>query len=93
MAVQPWSAVQTNKVNEAAEAGDLAVFSAKVMADGMFFAYASKVDNVTSDPIFVPDDLMAMDMQWIDGVAHSTGAGGTNADASGGDDPQLAIVD
>ena len=58
-------------------AGTLAVFSAKVTAVGDFFVYASKADNVTSDPIYVPSTLVPRSRQWIDGVGALPGGGGT----------------
>lgn len=75
--VDPSTAVQVNKVNLAAGIASLSLFSAKVTATGPFFAYASKLDMVTSDPIFIPGDLTPKTTQWIDGVAQLAGVGGT----------------
>jgi len=77
VSVSPHSAVQKNKINEAAGAGALDVFSAKVTATGNFFAYGSKLDNKTSDPIFIASTLEAKSTQWIDGAAAAAGSGGT----------------
>ena len=71
------SAIQLNAINNIASAGELPVFTARISADGPLFAYASKLDNVTSDPIFVPSTLTPESSQWIDGVAAITGGGGT----------------
>lgn len=71
------SLVQVSRINEAAGAGLLPVFSVRVTASSPFFAYASKLDNTTSDPIFIPSTLTAKALQWIDGIASATGAGGT----------------
>ncbi len=75
--VSPRSAIQLNAINSQAGAGELAVFSARVTSTGPFFIYASKLDNVTSDPIFVPGTLTPQSTQWIDGVAAVVGGGGT----------------
>ena len=77
IAVPARSAVQENGINTKAGAGTLSVFGVRVTATGAFFAYASKLDNVTSDPIFVPDTLRALSRQWVDGVGAVPGAGGT----------------
>jgi hypothetical protein len=71
--------VQINRVNTDSEinAGDMDVFSAKVVADGAFFVYASKLDNPTSDPIFIPGTLSGATKQWIDGVASAAGQNNT----------------
>jgi len=71
------SMLQQGAVNSAAGAGELAVFSVRITATGNFFAYGSKLDNVTSDPIFIPSTLTPKTLQFIDGVAAVTGAGGT----------------
>jgi PKD repeat protein len=71
------SSVQVNKINNVAGAGNPPLFSAKITASGRFFAYASKLDMVTSDPIYLPGDLTAGTAQWIDGVAQLPGVGGT----------------
>ncbi|HVT03125.1 MAG TPA: S8 family serine peptidase, partial [Thermoanaerobaculia bacterium] len=57
--------VQKNAVNSVAGAGSLPVFSARITANGSFFAYASKLDNTTSDPIFIPSTLTPKTAQWI----------------------------
>jgi len=51
-------------------------FSVVVTPDspGPFFAYLSKLDNVTQDPIFVPSNLPARNEQWIHPVAAAEGA-------------------
>jgi PKD repeat protein len=71
------SAIQVNGINNAAAAGPLDLFSVSITANGSFFAYSSKLDNRTSDPIFVPSTLQPRAEQWIDGVGAVTGAGGT----------------
>jgi PKD repeat protein len=71
------SAIQVNGINNAAAAGALELFSVSITANGSFFAYSSKLDNKTSDPIFVPSTLQPRAEQWIDGVGAVTGAGGT----------------
>jgi len=75
--VTPWSVVQTNGINGQAGAGDLNVFSVKAVSAGKFFAYASKIDNKTNDPIFMPGSLTPESAQWIDGVASLAGSNGT----------------
>lgn len=76
VAVPPGSVVQLNRVDERAGAGALPLFSAVVTSSSPFFAYASKLDAVTSDPVFVPGDLVARSTGWIDGVASRPGDGG-----------------
>jgi PKD repeat protein len=75
--VPPRSVVQTNRVNEAAGSGNRKLFSARISANGPYFAYASKLDNRTSDPVFLPNTSVERAVQWIDGVASATGAEGT----------------
>jgi len=77
VSVGPHSAVQSGSINSLAGAGVLDVFSARIAATGDFFAYASKLDNITSDPIFVPSSIEPRTIQWIDGVAAIVGSGGT----------------
>jgi len=77
MQVPAWSSVQVNGVNGSAGLGSLALFSVKAEASGSFFAYASKLDNETSDPIFVPATLAPEPTQWVDGVAATQGVGDT----------------
>jgi PKD repeat protein len=40
-----------------------------------FFAYASKLDNTTQDPIFIPSTLPARNEQWLSPVAALQGGG------------------
>jgi hypothetical protein len=77
LTIPPLSAVQVNRIDETAGAGPLTGFRALVTSGSEVFAYASKLDNRTSDPIFVPGALPARAVQWIDGVASTSGAGGT----------------
>jgi len=67
--------VQLNKVNEKAGAPDLDVFGIKVEGDAPFFAFASKLDNVTSDPIYIPGTLAPAKVQFLDGIASKVGVG------------------
>jgi PKD repeat protein len=71
------SATQVNAANRIAGLGDVDLFSAVVDATGAIFVYASKLDNVTSDPSYVPSTLVPRAQQWIDGVGAVPGAGGT----------------
>jgi|GEM_PF-300548 len=71
------ASVQINAVNNAAGAGPLSVFSVRISATGSFFAFASKLDNKTSDPIFIPSTLSPLATQWIDGVGSLIGANNT----------------
>ncbi len=71
------SSVQTNKINEVAGAGAMPVFSVRITSSSPFFAYTSKLDNKTSDPIFISSFLGPRSQQWIDGMAAASGSGGT----------------
>lgn len=71
------SAVQENSIHLKGGVQSLPVFSARITATGSFFAYASKLDNKTSDPIFIPDTLRPLAEQWVDGVGATAGGGGT----------------
>ncbi len=75
VAIAPQSVVQLNGVNRAADAGEMEVFTAKVSSSGPFFAYASKLDNKTSDPVFIPGTLAPRATQWLDGVGDVQGSG------------------
>jgi PKD repeat protein len=77
LSVAAHSAVQVNAANRIAGLGDVDLFSAVVDATGAIFVYASKLDNVTSDPSYVPSTLVPRSQQWIDGVGAVPGAGGT----------------
>lgn len=72
--VPPGSLVQTNAV---ASAIGLDRFSVTVSGIGSFSAYSSKLDNTTSDPIFILDNASLETRQWIDGVGSVQGGGGT----------------
>ena len=72
--VPPGSVVQTSRV---AAALALDPFSVTIEGVGRFSAYASKLDNTTSDPIFILDNASSETMQWIDGVGSVQGGGGT----------------
>jgi sugar lactone lactonase YvrE len=71
--VAPYSSLQLGRVNVVAGLGDVPLFSARVTANGAFAAYVSKLDNVTSDPIFMTP-LVARTEQWIDGIGAVHGA-------------------
>jgi len=71
------SVVQTNSVNQAAGAGGLDLFSVQVESSSPHASYVSRLDNRTSDPVFIPDDLEAIKFGWIDGVASAPGQNGT----------------
>ncbi len=73
----PLAAMQLNAINNVAEAGSIAPFSVEISSDAPHFSYASILDNRTSDPIFVPGTLSPRTLQWIDGIAAVTGAGGS----------------
>lgn len=75
--VQPYSMFQVNRITNQAAAGSLDVFSVVVESDREMFVYASKLDNVTSDPTYISSTLPARSLQWIDGVGSLAGAGGT----------------
>jgi PKD repeat protein len=77
IAVPARSAVQVNGVNTAAGAGAMPLFGVRVTGTGSFFSYASKLDNKTSDPIFIPGTLAPRSAQWIDGVGSLVGANNT----------------
>jgi hypothetical protein len=72
--VPPGSLVQTNAV---ASSLSLDRFSVRVSGVGSFSAYSSKLDNPTSDPIFIMDNASSDTRQWIDGVGSVQGGGGT----------------
>ena len=69
------SSIQINGVQNAAEAGELDEFAVRV-ACAACAAYASKLDNRTSDPVCVIPNAERT-AQWIDGVGATPGAGGT----------------
>jgi PKD repeat protein len=71
------SMVQVNRPNEVAGAPGIELFSVRIPATTPLFAYASKLDNATSDPIFIPSDLVGRTLQWIDGVASASGLNDT----------------
>lgn len=52
-------------------------FSVKITSAGKFSAYASKLDNITSDPIFVTDAASNATLQVIDGVGSLQGGNNT----------------
>jgi len=72
--VPPGSLVQTNAV---ASTLGLDRFSVRISGIGSFSAYSSKLDNPTSDPIFIMDNASSETRQWIDGVGSVQGGGGT----------------
>jgi FG-GAP repeat len=75
--VRPWSSWQIGAFNRAAGLQDVSSFSVRMMtALPRAFLYASKLDNKTSDPIFV-SHVPARSRQWIDGVGSISGSGGT----------------
>lgn len=77
VSVPPFGVVQVNGVSTAAGAGPMPVFTAVVSGSGPFFAYASKLDNLTSDPIFIPGTLAPRAAQFVDGVGSLVGANNT----------------
>ena len=75
--VPAWSLFQVNAVDAAAGVSGAALFGARITGDSSSFgAYASKIDNRTNDPIFIPASLVPRDVQILDGVASAPGAGG-----------------
>ena len=74
--IAPWAINQLNAASIPG-LGSNSLYSAKVTGDGAFFAYASKLDETTSDPIFIPAGLDAYSTQWIDGVASAAGSNNT----------------
>jgi hypothetical protein len=70
-------ASQVNAVNLAAAAGSLAVFDVQINSSAQYVGYASKLDNKTSDPIFIPSTLASQTTQYIDGVGAVPGANNT----------------
>jgi hypothetical protein len=74
--VPPRSFLQINSVTSAAGVSTAPLFAARVGASDRFTAYASRLDNVTSDPIFIIP-LQPRTEQWIDGVGAVPGVGGT----------------
>ncbi|HEX7679754.1 MAG TPA: hypothetical protein VF713_16610 [Thermoanaerobaculia bacterium] len=72
----PHSSIQIGAIQTAAGLGNVPAFSVRATSSGVYALYASKLDNVTSDPIFITS-LPARTTQWIDGVGSLPGAGGT----------------
>ena len=86
LVLSPFTLQQINKVNNQAGAGAKRLFNVRVRGDGPFFSYGSMLDNVTSDPVYVPAaqvdgsqrGLLASGQKAdLDGVAASPGANGT----------------
>lgn len=75
--VPAYGVVQVNGANFVAGAGAMPVFTAVVNGNGRFYAYASKLDNLTSDPIFIPGTLTPRASQFVDGVGSLVGANNT----------------
>jgi PKD repeat protein/sugar lactone lactonase YvrE len=71
----PLSVLQVPRVNESAKAGALDPFAVRVRSDGPVFAYASVLDETTSDPAVIPGDLAPRSRQWIENVFGSHGEG------------------
>ncbi len=71
----PRASIQINAVQSAAGIAESSEFSALVTCDHCA-AFASKLDNITSDPVCVIPNAPRR-QQWIDGVAAAPGAGGT----------------
>jgi hypothetical protein len=69
------TSIQINGVQSAAGVAEAAEFSARVSCDGCA-AFASKLDNITSDPVCIIPNASRR-AQWIDGVGAAPGAGGT----------------
>ena len=70
-------AAQVNGVNLAAGAGSLSTFDVQIYSTAQYTGYASKLDNKTSDPIYIPSTLAAQTSQYIDGVGAVAGANNT----------------
>lgn len=70
------SSIQIGAIQAAAGLGSVPQFSVRATSSGTYAMYASKLDNMTSDPIFITP-LPARTTQWIDGVGSLPGAGGT----------------
>jgi hypothetical protein len=70
------SSIQIGNIQTAAGLGNVPQFSVLAPGDGRYALYASKLDNITSDPIFITP-LPARTRQWIDGVGAVAGANGT----------------
>lgn len=70
------SSIQISAIQAAAGLGNVPQFSMRATSSGPYALYASKLDNITSDPIFITS-LPERMTQWIDGVGVLAGAGGT----------------
>lgn len=76
----PGAARQVNRLAAAAGAsGDLPSYSAFVSrkSGGDWLAYASRVDNRSGDPVYVPDGLAAKEAHLLPGLASAPGQNGT----------------
>jgi sugar lactone lactonase YvrE len=74
--VPPRSFIQLGRLTSLAGVPSTALFAARVTAERPFDAYASRLDNVTSDPVFITP-LKAATQQWIDSVGSIPGANNT----------------
>jgi hypothetical protein len=75
--VAPWSSWQVNAFNRAAGLEDVSGFSVRMNASSATgFLYGSKLDNKTSDPIFM-SRVPSRSSQWLDGVGAVRGEGGS----------------
>ena len=75
--VAPWSSWQVNAFNRAAGLEDVSGFSVRMNASSATgFLYGSKLDNKTSDPIFM-SRVPSRSTQWLDGVGAVRGEGGS----------------
>ncbi len=77
VSIDPRTATQKNRINELAGVPNLTFFSVAATSTSPIFVYASKLDNLTSDPIFVPGTLAPRSTKWIDATASASGAGST----------------
>ena len=76
--VPPWSSSQVNSFNRVAGLEDVSSFSVRMSTPAPAgFLYASKLDNKTSDPIFM-SRVPPRSRQWIDGVGAVQGEGGAS---------------
>jgi hypothetical protein len=69
------TSIQINAVQSVAGVAESSEFSARITCDGCA-AFASKLDNITSDPVCVIPNTSRR-QQWIDGVGAAPGLGGT----------------
>jgi len=66
---------QVNKVDELLGVSPLDLFTVRMSGQGAWYGYASKVDQRTGDPSFLPGGMATRTTQWLDGIASSEGIG------------------